>query len=364
MRKVIQGCVTCRRFSTKTAEVPVSPLPEDRVKNAKAFEVTGVDLAGPLFLKDGSKVWLVLYTCAVYRCVHLELVESLSTEDFLLSLVRFIGRRGRPSIVHSDNGTNFVGASNLFDSIDWKKVEHEAQIKRIEWKFIPPAAPWWGGFWERMIRTVKDLLKRMLGNGRLNYVQLETCVIEAEAIVNSRPLTFITEDQEDLIPLTPAMFIQDLEERSFPELENLDAEELRTKFRKIAQLRKDLRQRFRTEYLGLLLQRKKNERMDQFKPGDVVLVGSDNKKRLEWPMAIILELVPGKDGIPRIAWIKTAGGKLLRPLQRLFRLEVNGPVPKTPEVVERIAKDKQQEESKVVVTRSERLVTVPQRFQD
>src|SRR5438128_5693420 len=130
-----------------------------------------------------------------------------------------------------------------------------------------------------MIRTVKDLLKRMIGNGRLNYVQLETCIIEAEAIVNSRPLTFVTEDQEDLIPLTPAMFIQDLQENTFLELESLDAEEMRRNYKKIAQLRKNLRQRFRTEYLGLLIQRKNEKKQEQFQPGDIVLVGSDNKKR-------------------------------------------------------------------------------------
>src|SRR5207237_1448031 len=113
VRKVVSSCVKCRRFTTKPAEVTETALPEDRVRTAKAFEVTGVDLAGPLFLQDGSKVWLVLYTCAVYRAVHLELVTSLSTEEFILALIRFIGRRGRPSVIHSDNGTNFAGASNL-----------------------------------------------------------------------------------------------------------------------------------------------------------------------------------------------------------------------------------------------------------
>src|SRR5207237_2301256 len=155
--------------------------------------------------------------------------------------------------------------------------------------------------------------------GRLDYVQLETCLCEVEAIVNSRPLTYVTEDQEDLIALTPAMFIQDQQVVAFPELESLDVEELRVKYQKIAQLRKELRQRFRTEYLGLLIQKSKDKKYEEHKVGDVVLVSSDNKKRMEWPIAIIMELVPGKDRIARVAKIKTSGGIMLRPVQRLFK---------------------------------------------
>jgi len=91
----------------------------------------GVDLAGPLFLKDGSKVWIVLFTCAVYRAVHLELVKSLSTEAFLYSLRRFISRRGRPNTIYSDNGTNFHGSDNLFKKLNWEEMENFSGIKRI-----------------------------------------------------------------------------------------------------------------------------------------------------------------------------------------------------------------------------------------
>ena len=81
-----------------------------------------MDLAGPLFLKDKSKAWIVLYTCAVYRAVHLELVQSLTTEAFLQAFRRFIARRGKPKIVYSDNGTNFVRTDNLMKKLDWIKV--------------------------------------------------------------------------------------------------------------------------------------------------------------------------------------------------------------------------------------------------
>ncbi|XP_055932038.1 uncharacterized protein LOC129962317 [Argiope bruennichi] len=139
-------------------------LPQDRVEESAAFEVSGVDLDGPLTLKEGEKCSIVLFTCAAYRAIHLELTLSLDTRSFLLCLRRFIARRGRPKFIYSDKGTNFVGAENLQRKLDWDVIEREASIQRITWKFIPPFAPWWGGFWERLVQMVNKLLRRVLGN--------------------------------------------------------------------------------------------------------------------------------------------------------------------------------------------------------
>ncbi|CAG7719526.1 unnamed protein product [Allacma fusca] len=123
IRAVVAKCTRCHRFDVKKLEAIPAPLPLDRIRMASIFEVTGVDLAGPLFLKGGQKAWIVLFTCAVYRALHLEMVTSLSTEAFLLSLRRFVARRGRPGTIYSDNGTNFVGAENVFSRLDWEKIE-------------------------------------------------------------------------------------------------------------------------------------------------------------------------------------------------------------------------------------------------
>ncbi|GFT33267.1 integrase catalytic domain-containing protein [Trichonephila clavipes] len=158
VRGVIKRCTKCRRFSVRPLEAMSIPLPEDRVRD-DVFEVTGIDLCGPLFLKTDNKCWIVLATCAVYRTVHLEFVSSLSTECFILALRRFIARRGRPTTIYSDNGKNLVGTANLLQKIDWKKIENFASEKRITWKFSPPAAPWWGGFWERLMGLLKSILR-------------------------------------------------------------------------------------------------------------------------------------------------------------------------------------------------------------
>lgn len=210
VKQVIKRCVTCKRFGAPAVSVPIAALPENRVKDAKTFEVSGIDLAGPLHLKDDSKVWVVIFTCAVYRAVHIESVEKMNTEQFILALSRFIHRRGRISIIYADNGTNFVKAARLFGKLDWNKIQAHMNVHRIQWIFNPPASPWWGGFWERLIRILKDYLRRILGQNKLNKVELDTSLTFVESLMNSRPLTYISEDPDDLIPLTPAAFIQDI----------------------------------------------------------------------------------------------------------------------------------------------------------
>ncbi|GFS59879.1 integrase catalytic domain-containing protein [Trichonephila clavipes] len=138
---------------------PVS-LPADRVKDANAFDITGIDLAGPLFTRDG---------------------------DGLL-------RRTRPETIYTDNGTNFVGTNSELKNLDWDKIMKETDIKPIKWKFNPPTAAWWGGWWERLVRerVIKEILKRTLGKAILTYEELLTVLCDCEAVVNSRPLTYVS----------------------------------------------------------------------------------------------------------------------------------------------------------------------------
>ncbi|GFW20746.1 integrase catalytic domain-containing protein [Trichonephila clavipes] len=194
VRNIIQNCVKCKIYNVGPVKSESVSLPADRVRDAGVFEAIGIDLAGPLFLKNGEKVWVVLYTCAVYRAVHLELVTALSTNIFLLSLRGFIARRPPPSVMYTDNGTNFRDAVWEFKNLDWIKIEWETEIQCIKWKFNPPTAAWW----ERLIRVLKDLLKRTLGNAVLTYEELLTILCDCESIVNSRPLTYVSEDSDDL----------------------------------------------------------------------------------------------------------------------------------------------------------------------
>uniref|UniRef100_A0ABD2X9A7 Integrase catalytic domain-containing protein n=1 Tax=Trichogramma kaykai TaxID=54128 RepID=A0ABD2X9A7_9HYME len=327
VRKVINRCVNCRRHAAKTVTTPATCLPEDRVRDADVFEVTGVDYAGPLYLRDGTKAWICLFTCAVYRPVHLELVSSLSTENFLDALRRFISRRGRPRIIYSDQGTNFRGADNLLSMVNWDKIQAECSTKRISWRFNPPAAPWWGGWWERLVRLVKDLLKRSLGRSSLNYEEMTTVLCECEAIINARPISYSSDDKEGLLAITPDMFLKEIDDEKVPDLDQIYASSSERRLKYRLRLRTELRERFRAEYLGQLLNRAKSQRSWQkISIGDIVLVANDNTKRLDWPLARVIDLVKGRDGIVRVAKVKTATGELMRPVQRLLVLEESDPI--------------------------------------
>ncbi|GBM26101.1 hypothetical protein AVEN_12857-1 [Araneus ventricosus] len=151
---LITGIVVGTTLSLEYLDTPTAPLPVDRLRVASVFEITGVYFAGPLYLKRNQKSWIVIYTCAVFRAIHLELTTSI-TESFLQSFRRYVARRGRPSIVYSDNGTNLVGVNNLIKRINWERVAKYSTVNKIDWKFIPPSVPWWSDFGENLIGMVK-----------------------------------------------------------------------------------------------------------------------------------------------------------------------------------------------------------------
>lgn len=322
VKSVIDKCIVCKRHRAKPTGVTTAPLPIERVQASAPFEVTGVDLAGPIYLRDGNKSWIVVYTCAVYRAVHLELTKSLSTEAFLMTLRRFISRRGRVSIMISDNGTNFTGAKNLLSSVDWNEVQRQSTIMRIKWKLNAPTAAWWGGFFERMIKIIKNLLRRVLGMSSVSYEEMQTLLCDCEAVVNDRPLTYVEGDNANALePLKPSCFLQALPQSQVTDLDNIDATSLNRRLKYLQRLRYDFRQRFKSEYLTELVQRGK-EKVSGIKIGDIVLVESE-EKRVKWPLGLVVEIYTGRDGVDRTAKVKTSTGYKIRPFQRLYQLELS-----------------------------------------
>ncbi|GFU69166.1 integrase catalytic domain-containing protein [Trichonephila clavipes] len=284
IKEVIKTCIICKRFNAKPISVSEGLLLQDRVRDAAVFEIIGFDLAGPLILKNGEKNLILILTCAVYRAIHLELLTSVSTESFLLGLRRFIARRGRQSVIYSDNGTNFKGAYRLYQKVNLEKLKNVEELNPISWKFIPPQAPWWRGFWERLIGLVKRTLRKTLGKTSLNHEELYTVLCDCESLINSRPLTYVTDDVEDLEPLTPAMFLQDIREVGVPELDHIDENKLNKMLVYRNRIQNDFRKRFRVEYLGQLRDTRNIKGENTLSEGDIVcvLVGDDHTKRLNW----------------------------------------------------------------------------------
>ena len=203
VKTVIGKCSVCKKIEGRSYAVPRSPpLPEFRLSDEFAFSRVGVDFAGPMYVKDifakgggMNKVYIALFTCATSRAVHLELVPSLTPESFIKALARFKGRRGTPTLIVSDNGKTFKDS----------RVQAYCQRDGTKWRFNVEAAPWWGGFFERLVKSVKLSLKKCLRNARLNYDELSTTLVEVEAVLNSRPLTYVYDEFEE--PLTPSHLV-------------------------------------------------------------------------------------------------------------------------------------------------------------
>ncbi|UYV84140.1 hypothetical protein LAZ67_X001305, partial [Cordylochernes scorpioides] len=196
-------------------------------------------------------------------------------------------------------------------------------VKPIQWRFNPPFAAWWGGWWERLIRSMKNLLKRTLGKATLRKEQLAKMLEEVQSIMNGRPLTYISEEMEDPQPLTPAMFLRHKGNIKFPEGDLTEKDRLQFSYAWRKSLERELKNRFRSEYLSHLINKNKGRNSQNLRIGDIVVIGSDLRKRTEWPLGRIIELYPGKDGIVRVAKLKTGGGIIIRPVQRLCPMELD-----------------------------------------
>lgn len=182
--------------------------------HCRPFTYTGVDYFGPIEVTIGrrrEKRWGVIFTCLTTRAIHLELASSLFTDSAIMAVRRMIARRGCPTEMMSDNGTNFRGAETelkraLLD-VNWDRIEDFAVNKGFKWKFIPPAAPHMGGCWERLIKCVKTALKAILKERAPREETLRTLLAKTEHTVNSRPLTHVSEDLRDGEALTPNHFL-------------------------------------------------------------------------------------------------------------------------------------------------------------
>nr|AAW26294.1 SJCHGC08530 protein [Schistosoma japonicum] len=124
-----------------------------------------------------------------------------------MSLLRFMGRRGRPTEINSDNGSNFIGTvselKRFIQQWDQRRISNELATKQIQWHFNPPLCSHRGGVWERMIRSVRRLLLLITRDQTLTDEALATYLVEAEKILNNRPLTPVTQDAEDKLALSP-----------------------------------------------------------------------------------------------------------------------------------------------------------------
>ena len=157
--------VMSRKRKAQTVTHMMADLPIERLGYKQPpFSNTGVDYFGPFLepiRRNTEKMWGFLFTCLITRAVHIEVVPSLDTSSCELGVERFIARRGTPTTIMSDNGTNFVGAQKeLLACVEsWNKLPPSVFVQKgIKWKLNPPSAPHHGWSWERLVRSVKRVL--------------------------------------------------------------------------------------------------------------------------------------------------------------------------------------------------------------
>ena len=344
VRHVIHKCVVCRKLRGKMGFQKMADLPPERCTQAPPFTYCGVDMFGPMLITERRSIlkrYGALFTCFASRAVHIEVTNAIDADSFILSLRRFMARRGAVRSIWSDNGTNFVGTNNemkkAFKEMDHKKIKIFLQEKGadwLEWHHNPPAASHMGGVWERQIRSARRILEGLMRtHGQsLNDESLRTLMTEVEMIVNSRPLT--VENLNDIssnMPLSPSNLLTMKTNVVMPPPGNFMKPDLYSKkrWRRVQHIAEEFWNRWRKEFLQSLQERQKwNTKTRNFEVGDIVLL-QDDSHRNQWPMARIVGIEPDKHGNVRSVELQVAdrngdGQQILRrPITKIILLVEN-----------------------------------------
>ncbi|XP_063635169.1 uncharacterized protein LOC134805902 [Cydia splendana] len=328
---VISKCSQCIKQRGRPFKLPPTPaLPPERVNYTEPFTFTGIDYLGPILVKTQlgtEKRWICLFTCLAVRAIHLEVVRDLTAEEGLLALRRFIATRNVPTVITSDNATNFKLISEVM-------TRPYCIEKKIKWRFIPQLAPWFGGFYERLVGMVKVCMRTTLQKHLLTDNQISTVVKEIEAVVNTRPLTYVDEDVEhilrpsDFIAMGRTIITDTGSDGSLP-LETQTKSDLVQSWKKGISILEEFKRMFIDRYLLSLRERyshspKQPRCTSKLEPseGQVVQIKADNKNRQDWKVGKIISLEKGSDNMCRVARVKVGNKVYTRSLAQLYPLEV------------------------------------------
>ncbi|XP_048580704.1 uncharacterized protein LOC116619237 isoform X2 [Nematostella vectensis] len=331
VRKVRKKCHGCKRFQAVAYSTPPpADLPVTRTQGTSAYQVIGVDFAGPIKYRVArqkeEKAYVLLYTCSLTRGIYLDLLPSLETPDCLHSLKQFIARRGRPDRIYSDNGRTFVGAEKWIKQVmQDERLQDYLSVNQIRWQFNLSRAPWWGGQFERMIGLVKASLHKSIGHGMLYWKELQEILLDMEITLNNRPLSYIEDDVQ--LPLLTPHSLLFIKSNTLPEIQahHIQDTDLRKRAKHLIKCKDAVWKRWTDEYLrGLRERHRAKAGAPDTKPtiGEVVIVKSEEKNRGKWQLGIVSSLITSKDGEVRGAKLRAGKSYIERPVQLLYPLEL------------------------------------------
>ncbi|XP_036000189.1 uncharacterized protein LOC118564903 [Fundulus heteroclitus] len=334
VRRYQSRCSDCRRWKANPTVPQMADLPAARLRLFKpAFYSTGTDCFGPFQVRIGrrnEKRWGIIFKCLTTRAVHLDILTHLDVDSFLMALRRFIARRGTPSEILSDRGTNFCGAEReLLQAMAKMSPDLQQALakQKIAFKFNPPGAPHFGGVWEREIRSVKTALYATVGAQPLPEEVLRTVLVEVEGILNSKPLGYVSSSIADPDPVTPNHLLMGRPDGSLPQVV-YPATELpsRRRWRHSQALADQFWSRFVREYLpNLHVRQKWQTTQPDLSENAVVMLMDPQLPRALWPVGRVTKVHPSADGHIRSADVRVKDRVYTRPVARMIVL------PATPE---------------------------------
>ncbi|XP_017494215.1 PREDICTED: uncharacterized protein LOC108382340 [Rhagoletis zephyria] len=311
VRKLLSRCMICKRTRGKTVNVDLGMVPSFRYDMyATPFTNVGMDLFGPLkiAMKTPGKRYGVIFTCATTRSVHLEFVNNMTAQEVFTALLTFIARRGIPHLLYTDNGRQLLAIKKQFVQFVEQISEHYPGLDiRIKWIQLTASSPWRGGFYERLIRIVKDTLIGLTFRRVIDERELTLVLYQIEARMNSRPL-FMWEGTV----VTPSHFFAHKPLMQLPPIGNLPTHIAKPKLIKdYVALQRHINSvwfNFHSQYLLQLKTFHQNlfvpNQSDNLRVGDAVIL-KNNTPSTQWPFGVVEQVEMSPDGTIRTVHVRT-----------------------------------------------------------
>ena len=331
IKKALYKC-SCRK--TIPLNERMGKIPSWRHENPKIWTCIGTDVLGPFYVKKDPtgiknddkiiKTYAILWTDLISRGVMVDLLYSADTAGVIRSLRKLTAIYGAGKTYYSDNASYYKKSSielkNFMASIDWPAVRRESSKFNADWIFATAASPFRNATSERLVRSIKEALSKVIKKNMLSFSELSVCLLECSSYINNRPIGFLSSDsQEDMRAVSPSLLtigreIEPLGEYTGKEPKLKELYDYRTK------TVTNFLQNWTALYLQDLSPTKKWLEKNPYviKPGMVLFIKDENKLRDLWSKGIVTKVICSKiDNLPRTIELRTTTGKIVRPIQKL-----------------------------------------------